>query len=50
MTHEEYITKKDAQRSIWLERVFATAMVDDEESLEKEALERFEKFYPPYKE
>lgn len=49
MNEQEYLTKKEAQKKIWLARVFANSGDCDEDLLLKEALEKFEAEYPIWK-
>lgn len=47
-TKETYEARKEAQKGIWLSKVLAHG-TDNEEEVIREALEKFEREYPPYK-
>lgn len=49
MTLKQYEKRKESQKKLWLARVFAHSGVEDEDHLIKQALEKFEKDYPLYK-
>jgi hypothetical protein len=49
-TKETYELRKEAQKQIWLSKVFAHSGDADQDALLKEALEKFHKNYPPYEE